>query len=871
MKEKRRLHMIGNAHIDPVWLWQWQEGYQEIKATFRSALDRMSEYDGFIFTCSSAAFYEWVETNAPEMFEEIRKRVAEGRWKVVGGWWVQPDCNIPSGESFVRQGLYGQHYFIKAFGRVARTGYNVDSFGHNAMLPQIIRKSGMDNYVFMRPMPVEKRLPGRLFWWEACDGSRVLSYRIPYEYCTWGRDLQDHIIRCAAQIQAPIREMMAFYGVGNHGGGPTKENIESIQRLNGEKGLPELRFSDPDTYFASIRAMAKPAGDQSDEGRPGEIPVYNGGLQHHASGCYAAHSGIKQRNRQAENRLLAAEKFSALASLLMQAAYPETFPLAWRQLLFNQFHDILAGTSLKEAYEDARNMHGEAIAIADRNLNAAVQRLSWAIDIEEDPAMRPIVVFNPHSWSAQVPVEMEFGRYGAGDYLTTEGGEPVLHQLLQSSATSNGRHRLNFIAEVPALGYRVYKLVSAGEGALSGSSAIGPAEESAAGLPERTEEQPYQVSADECSMENGWFRIEFDPETGCIRELLDKRSSFACITDKEGGLAGGSRQGARLVVMDDPSDTWGHGVYTFDEYLGDAEVEYVKLVEYGPVKAVIAVASRWGNSRIVQQFGMYSELEQIDVHVAVDWREKHQMLKLRFPVNLDFRSATTEIPYGHIERPANGEEYPGQSWIDISGQGRKRRELYGLSLANDAKYSYSFDRDVMDMTILRSPVYANHDPKKPDADREYRYMDQGLQEFSYTLLPHAGGWQNSEIVQVAAQLNQPPVLIMETGHAGVLPQRDSCIEIDRGNVVLTALKLAEAGDALILRCHETLKEESEATISLPKWGVSFSTVFKPCEIKTFRIPLRTEGGNAGNPLDSDAVAEVNLLELTGDEMRQFRE
>ncbi|WP_217282882.1 glycoside hydrolase family 38 N-terminal domain-containing protein [Paenibacillus alginolyticus] len=244
MKQKK-LYMIGNAHLDPVWLWQWQEGFQETKATFRSALDRMKEYDDFIFTSSSAANYEWVENNDKKMFEEIKKRVREGRWRIVGGWWVQPDCNIPGGESFVRQGLYGQRYFKEKLGVTAKVGYNVDSFGHYGMLPQILLKSGMPYYIFMRPMPNEKGLPGRLFHWESDDGSRVLTYRIPFEYCTWGKDLEKHVRRCMEELKDPFGNLMVFYGVGNHGGGPTKENIDSIKRMNGLPEFPTMEMAAP--------------------------------------------------------------------------------------------------------------------------------------------------------------------------------------------------------------------------------------------------------------------------------------------------------------------------------------------------------------------------------------------------------------------------------------------------------------------------------------------------------------------------------------------------------------------------------------------------------------------------------------------------
>lgn len=193
---EKTLHMIGNAHIDAVWLWRWQDGYSEVRATFRSALDRMKETPGFLFTSAAACYYAWVEENDASMFSEIRARVQEGRWAVVGGWWIQPDCNIPSGEGFARQALYGQRYFKEKFGVLARTGYNVDSFGHSGLLPKILRKSGMDRYVFMRPGAHEKAMPARLFRWESPEGDWVTAFRIPYDYCSWGQEISAHIALC---------------------------------------------------------------------------------------------------------------------------------------------------------------------------------------------------------------------------------------------------------------------------------------------------------------------------------------------------------------------------------------------------------------------------------------------------------------------------------------------------------------------------------------------------------------------------------------------------------------------------------------------------------------------------------------------------
>jgi len=805
----RKLHMIGNAHLDPVWLWQWQEGFQEVKATFRSALDRMKEYDDFVFTSSSAAMYEWVENNAPDMFEEIRQRVAEGRWNIVGGWWIQPDCNIPSGESFVRQGLYGQRYFMEKFGVTAKVGYNVDSFGHNAMLPQILKKSGMDYYVMMRPMPNEKGLPSRLFWWQSDDGSKVLTFRIMFEYLSWGKELSGHVRRALGEFKEPLNDLLFFYGVGNHGGGPTKENIESIRALNEDPELPKLVFATPDQYFADMEASGL------------SFPVVHDDLQHHASGCYSAHSGIKQWNRQAENRLAAAEKYSALASWITGQPYPlEAFGRAWKNVLFNQFHDILAGTSLEAAYEDARYLFGEAMAIADRALNNAVQSISWRVGIRQDEGMKPIVVFNPHAWASTVNVELEVSGIGPKTVLTDENDTPVPFQTVQSQATSGGRYRLSFMAELPPLGYRTYKLVAESESL------------KAVGTP---------IAATDLVLENERFRLEFDRDTGAIKSLRDKKAEH----DVFAGPA------ARAVVIDDKSDTWSHDVLHFNNVAGEFKAVKVSRIEHGPVKSVIRVVSRYGDSKLVQDFAMSPGRDLIDVSVTVDWREKFKMLKLVFPINVIFSKHTYETPYGTIQREHNGEEEPGQSWVDYTGLTRQTNKIYGVSLLNDAKYSYSISGKELALTVLRSPIYAHHDPLVPEPDGEYSFIDQGIQRFNYSLLPHEGGWEQAGTAHRAAELNCRPTAVIETYHEGDLPLADSYVASSGDNVVVSAVKIAEGGgEDLIVRAYETEGRRTQAEIALPRFGRTIRAEFGPSEIKTFRVPR-----DAKKP-----IVETDLLE-----------
>lgn len=803
--KKTKLHMIGHAHIDPVWLWPWQEGFQEVKATFRSALDRMKEYDDFLFVASSAAFYEWVEQTDPAMFAEIAQRVAEGRWQVAGGWWIEPDCNIPNGESFVRQGLYGQRYFREKFGVTARVGFNVDSFGHAGSLPQIMKKSGLDYYNFLRPMPHEKSLPSRLFWWEADDGSRVLAFRIPFEYLSWGKELDHHARRCADEMKEPYDEIMCFYGVGNHGGGPTKANIESIYRLNNDPDFPQVVFSTPKAFFESVESKGWP------------LPVVHGDLQKHASGCYAAHSGIKLWNRRAENRLMAAEKWSLLAAHITGQPYPQDIEHAWKRVLFNQFHDILAGTSLESAYDDARDTYGEAMAIADRSLNHAVQSLAWNIRIDAVEGMKPIIVFNPHAWPVQANVELETYRWKDTALLVDDQDQPVPYQQVQSVTVTN-RVRLSFMADLPALGYRVYRL-----------------------LPEGGPPEFPQVQASDAVMENGRFRLEFDPDTGCIASLYDKQAQVQVFS----GAA------ARPVVIHDDADTWGHNVFRFDQAIGEFKATSVRLIEHGPVKSVIRVVSQYGQSRLMQDFVMYPHRDQIDVHVTVDWREQLKMLKLRFPVNVMFMKVTHEIAYGHLEEFANGEEFPSQSWVDVSGTSRDREMSYGFSLLNDGKYSLDVNVRDIGFTVLRSPAYAHHIPAALSPDEQYSFIDQGIQRFSYAMLPHTGSWERAGTVRRAAELNERPFALFGTFRPeGTLPQADSFIEVTPDTVLVTVLKQAEDGDDLILRAYETTKSATQATITLPKLNRTIEAQFAPCEIRTFRIPLD----------EARPVVETDLLE-----------
>jgi alpha-mannosidase len=819
MRREQVLHMIGNSHIDPVWLWQWPEGYQEVRATFRSALDRMHEFPEFIFTSDSAAYYAWVEEIDPEMFEEIRARVAEGRWEIVGGWWIEPDCNIPSGESFVRHALYSQRYFAERFGRIATVGYNVDPFGHHGMLPQLLRRAGMDSYVFMRPGPHEKGLPGPLFWWQSPDGSRVLTMRLPHEYCSPREDLGYHLDKSLAQLPDRFLDMMVFYGVGNHGGGPTRANLQSIRDLDAGGTLPRLVHSTPTRFFERVRETVAD-----------DLPVVEDDLQHHAVGCYSAHSGIKRWNRRAEAMLGIAEAWSALATRVTGEAYPgAAFGEAWKAVLFNQFHDTLAGTAIEPAYDDARDQLGEATAIAARAHNVAIQSISRRIAIDADSARSAVVVFNPHAWRLRTVVETEYGGLQASDGVVDEDGAAVPFQATQSYATvSAWRSRMAIEVDLPPLGYRTYRVVPGAPAIAAGS-----------------------VRATETTLENEHLRLELDPATGRIARLV-VREDGRDVAD----IADPARD--RAVVVDDTSDTWGHRRVAYQDVDGAFECTRVSLVETGPARAIVRVESRYGRSELVEDFVLSAGDPAVEIRVILDWQERAKLLKLRFATSLADPRATFEIPYGTIERATEGDEEPGQRWVDVSGLPRRTHgdetqgegDVFGLAVLNDAKHGFDVLDAEVGVTAVRSPIYAHHEPRIPTEGVRYSFQDIGLQRFTLALLPHRGAWADAGLTRRAAALNQRPTVLLESAHAGSLPMSASFVAVEPATLVLGAVKQAEDGDDLVIRVVETAGRPAEAVVTFDAWDRRFTFPIGPFEVRTFAVPV--DG-------DREPV-EVDLLE-----------
>lgn len=811
MSNERKVHLIGNAHLDPIWLWRWQEGCGEVLQTFRSALDRLNEYPDFVFTCSSASYYKWVEEIAPDMFEEIRERVKEGRWVPVNGWWVQPDCNIPSAESFARQALYSQLYYNEKFGRICKTAYNVDSFGHSGMLPQLIKNGGMNAYVMMRPGPHENAEIPNMFTWESLDGTRIPTFRIPAE-SGYGANSAEDISRTRDFSEKLMAEenhgMMIFYGVGNHGGGPTRRCIEYLESRLKKDGYHDMIFSSPDAFFET-HCLEKV-----------ELPIWKDDLQHHASGCYSATSLAKQLNRRLENSLYFSEAFATVASKTAgMRDRTEDFKEAWRDVCFNQFHDILCGCSIMEAYDDVNAAMGHALTISDRIQNEAFLRIARRIDTwidgVSDPVCevrghscgkfpRPVVVFNPLSFPIKVPVRT----YHPSKQVKDDAGNDVIFSNVRSSRSNDSHLDTVFIADVPAVGYAVYWLK--------------PCWNENSELPEGHIDT--DVSAHDFSMENEHLKVSFNEHTGFITSLVDKKSGYDYASEDK-PIA------VPTVISDSKTDTWAHMVFRFHDIKGIMKLEKIELVEDGNARAVIRTRHSFGGSYLVQDFILASGQRILRSKCKALWTEDFTLLKMSFPVGGENRINTYEIPGAYIKRPTNGEEEPAGRWGAISFDDGGRRTL---ALLNDSKYSYDCPDNDLRLTVIRNVIFADHYSNRPAAN--FNFTDEGIQRFEYGVFVCDGEAEKSDIMNEAAMFNIRPAAVPESFHKGVLSQRKEFLSVDRDNIIMTALKFCEdrSGDC-VARFYETRGEDTRAHIVCEMLNADFNVDFGHNEIKTLRI------------------------------------
>ncbi|MGB8787771.1 MAG: alpha-mannosidase [Candidatus Acidiferrales bacterium] len=773
------IRATGNSHIDMAWLWPWTETVEIVRNTFRTSLQLMDAYPEYTFTQSTAQASEWLEDKYPDIFHAIQQRVKEGRWELVGGMWVEPDLNMPDGESQVRQLLVGKRYFREKFGKDVRIGWNPDSFGYNWQLPQIYKKSGIDYFVTQKLGWNDTNKPTmKLFWWESPDGSRVLTY-FPHDYVNEIEPIRMAEDFADARAKVPnLDEMMHLYGIGDHGGGPTRWMLDNARKWEDPAAVyPHLSLGTAQSFFDDIEKQSASLN----------LPVWNSELylEYHR-GVFTSQSETKKHNRESEELLLNAEKFASLAYLAGDEYPSKPLLEAWKKTLFNQFHDIAAGSGIAAVYKDADRDYDEIRHIGNDALEHALGTLSAFADTTGTGAA--VIVFNPLAWGRDDVVEVQVQLPDADPVkalkVTDSTGRSMPVEILASKPDLH-IFTIRFLARgVPSLGYRVFHVLA---------------------VPAADANPALIVHG--MSLENEFVRVKIDPQSGCITSLVDKGSN-------QEAIATGGCGNLLQAFHDQPKDydAWNIDA-DFEKQKWDLmKAEEVKLVDEGPLAATIRVTKKFQHSKFVQDITVYAGVARVDILTDADWHEKHILLKAAFPVSVTNDNATYEIPFGSIERPTTRRdsiekakfEVPALRWADLSNA------QHGFSLLNDCKYGYDGKDNVLRLSLLRTPAW-------PDP-----HADEGHHEFTYSLYPHAGDWKQAQTVRRGYELNYRLIATQVEKHAGPQRPEHSYLQVDASNVVLTAWKKAEADNSLILRLYEWAGKESDVKLRLPTGAQSAS-------------------------------------------------
>ncbi|MCC5846751.1 MAG: hypothetical protein JJU29_01550 [Verrucomicrobia bacterium] len=796
--QRKILHLVSQAHLDPVWLWPLRDGVAESLTTLQSAADRADETPSFQFTRSSACTYRWARELDPALFARIRALVEAGHWEVVGGWIEQPDCNLPSAESFLRQSLYGKTWLREALGPKGDTdiGYNVDSFGHAAGLPQLLRHTGYSRYVFMRPQPDDDDEVPLLFFWESPDGSRVLAQRIPglyaQSYAASPDEVEATIRRAATEFFVPgFRNGVMWFGVGNHGGGPTREHIRRVLDLQNDESLPEIRFSTLREYFDAVEAEAAMA----------DLPVLRRELNGVFRGCYSSHRAIKHANRQGEQLLFKAEALQFAA----ERHAPKELHDAWWELLFNQFHDILAGTCTAQSERETLDRAGAVVRDARDSIRRSVFARARRVDTRGESGS-VLFVANSLPWSRTALVEFDTFQVPHGifsiTHLETQDGSriPIQWQHADANLGPWGLPWAKLTARVklPPCGHRVFRI---------------------AGHPvERKADNSFEARA----ADQQFFRSseELAEDASEVRKPLSLPCPY------------------RLRVLRDTSGAWGHGVTAYQEDLGEPEHVDHRVVESGEVLTLLRDTYRWGTSEIwVDQLHLTGE-SLVELRIHADWHEKRQLLKIAFDTGLSQTALLTRGGGSLVRRDCDGSEQVCADWAALEGADG------ALVVLNNGVHACAAVEGRLEFTLLRAAPFAEHAPFNYTDDTHVHFLDQGLHDIRLGLLRGKSGALDLHPDRRATEFQNPPEIVPDSAHAGDLSWEQSGLEITPASVQVLALKAAEAGRGWILRLQETRGETVTATV-----GDYDTCPLTPHEIATLRL---TEEGRI---LKSDGMEQ----------------
>lgn len=804
---------IGHTHIDVAWLWTLSQTREKAARSFSTVLNLMKQYPDYKFMSSQPQLYQYVKEDHPEVYQEIKQMVQKGRWEPEGAMWLEADCNLTSGESLVRQILFGKRFFKNEFGVDSRILWLPDVFGYSAALPQILKKSGIDYFMTTKISWNEiDQMPMDTFMWRGIDGTELFTHFITTKDYSDKKGTSSTYVGNvnANQVMGAwdkyhnkdiSDEVLMSFGFGDGGGGPTKEMLENAKRLKyGIPGCPVFNMDFAGDFFDRVYSKVKDNRN---------LPTWVGELylEYHR-GTYTSMARNKKYNRKSEFLYQDAEMLSSLNAML-GANYPaEKLNSGWQTILLNQFHDILPGSAIKQVYEDSKKQYEEVLSNGRDIVKSSIDGIAASINL----GSKSVVVFNTLSFVRDDVVEFEMPEGMGNAELVDDDGRSVACQVVE------GNRAVFFARSIPSKGYKSYRIV------------------------EGKQDIDNCLRIDKHSMKNKFYNVEFD-ENYNVASIYDVQSGREVIKE-------GLKANVLQAFEDKPVnfENWNVDIYYQRKMWEVDDVSDAEVIEEGPVRCCLKVSRNFCDSTITQYIYMYNDVPRIDFKTCIDWKEKQILLKAAFPVEINSNRASYEIQYGNVERDTHWNtswdmarfEVCAQKWADLSENG------YGVSLLNNCKYGYDIKDSVMRLTLLKCGTDPN-----PDADKEHH-------EFTYSLYPHAGGWREAGTQAMAYNLNVPAYAVVEDAHKGMLPGRMSMVSVDKDNVMVEVVKKAEDSDRLVIRLYEYCNRRDSVKLTLCEdiaeaWecdllenvekkldveGSSFTFEIKPYEIKTFMVKTK---------------------------------
>lgn len=817
----KKIHLICNAHLDPTWLWEWEEGAAEAISTFKVAADLCEEYIGYVFNHNEAILYKWIEEYEPSLFQHIRELVKKGKWHIMGGWYLQPDCNMPSGEAFVRQILLGKTYFKEKFGVESVTAINFDPFGHTRGLVQIMKKSGYDSYIFCRPTQEDCPLPSDDFIWIGYDGSEIMAHRARGHYNS-PRGKADEKVEKWIFENIDKSKGLILWGIGNHGGGPSRIDLDKLNELMKKNGEFKIVHSMPEEYFNEL----------IDEGS--NLVRYEKDLNAWAVGCYTSQVRIKQKYRLLENELFMLEKMMSSASIQGYLKYPEKeIHEATCDLMTAGFHDTLPGSSVQPVEESALRMMDHGLEIISRLRARAFFALAGGQKKAKEGEI-PILIYNPHPFKIEGIFECEFivpDHYYKGEYpyidiyraVIYQDGKQIQAQIEKEISNINWsfRRRVAFMAKLQAGQMNRFdcKLEV---------------------LPKKPECQLKE--------ENGkiiFKTSELEVVINCCTGLIDKY--------KANGFSYLKGNAFLPIVIEDNDDTWGTEVQSFRKKAGEFQlmskedgtgfsgirgevIDSVRIIENGEVRAVIEAVLKYEDSFICQTYKLPKKGTELQVQVRVYWNEKSKMLKLSVPTVFEDAGYLGQVAYGVEKLRNNGNEVVAQKWVTVVSENTD----YAFSCINDGTYGSDFSSGEMRLSLLRSPGYSGlpiHDRPIMENDRFSPRIDQGERVFNFWFNGGDIKERLDRIDREAMIHNEKPFVLSFCPTGGGMKPK-AFVELSDDVVQITAFKKAENSEDYIIRLFEPTGKERTIVLNLPTVDIKQQIHLGGFEIKTLKLDMK---------------------------------